>query len=249
MNQTEKQLHFTVQYIAAAAKLYTETKEDDSHTNLAWLEDSNVFQSWPFLNGSFLELDTIEFKLNWKGPTESTFDLLGSSHADVLQWLTEITKIQNLKPFVFDLHYSLDSGSIDNQFVYAQINKEYALKLAKYRSLAKSACERAIANKNFKTDVRTWPHHFDTGAFVQLPQSEIGIGFGMAVPDTNSKDYYLYVSGYKGHDALSTKNLASLTKGKWEDGNWKGAMLSVENLDSSDSLQFFIEAIDSLSSK
>jgi len=243
MKNTDFKLHLAAQYLATVAKNYIEAQSDDSHTNLGWIAETNSFSTRKLSNGDTLELRACSMVLNWNGMSAGTFNLNGSRHQDVLEWLNAMAKSNGLENYVFDLHYSIDSGEFNDDLSFSMVDSDRCDILAKWRNNAYKSCENVLVNLGLEGEVRTWPHHFDTGSYIPVAGTEIGIGFGMAIPDINSKDYYLYTSAYQGHDGMSTKGLAPLTKGSWKEGDWKGAMLSVEGLALSDYETFFFEAI------
>lgn len=247
-SNTTLQLHVATQYLAAAGKNYVAPKDDDSHTNVDWDATTASFFTRPFSNTDSLVFHTKDMKLAWKGTKPSFFSIKGHTHADVLKWLEE-TSVQNgLEKYVFDLHYSLASGEIANEFSFNGAQKDALDAHADYRTFANNACRAVLSELGMTEEVRTWPHHFDTGAYVMVPDSKVGIGFGLAIPDSMSKDYYLYTSGYVGHDALSTASLPALPLGEWRSGDWEGGILSVKDLKESDYSKFLKITVEALKS-
>ena len=247
-SKTTLQLHIAAQYLAAAGKNYVAPEEDDSHTNIGWEANTASFFSRTFSNMDSLVFHTYSMNLEWSGKKSASFDLIGHSHAEVLQWL-EDTSLQNgLEKFVFDLHYSLDSGNISNDFSFDGAHADSLETHADYRTFADRACNALLTELGMKAEVRTWPHHFDTGAFVMVSDSKVGIGFGLSMPSSLSEDYYLYTAGYVGHDGLSTTSLPALSKGDWVSGEWEGGILPATGLNESDYLTFFKESIGSIRS-
>ncbi len=235
------------QYLAAAGKKYVTHKKDDSHTNMGWVDEKKSFVTHKFSNGDTLELSVCQMTLNWNGISGGTLNLNGARHTEILQWLGQLAKSNGLPTFEFDLHYTIDSGEFSDDLSYTQADSERCKELAIMRSVAFASCANTLDVLGLKGEVRTWPHHFDTGAYVSIPDSEIGVGFGLAIPDSMSGSYYLYTSGYKGHEGLSTEGLSSLTKGEWKNGDWKGAMLSVSELSPADYDLFFKESVSAFS--
>ena len=249
MKDTTKQLHIAAQYLAMAGKNYVEHQSDDSHANLGWIKETNSFVTHKLSNGDTLELDTCAMTLNWNGASGGTFKLSGVRHKDVLKWLNQIALDKGLKAYVFDLHYDIGHEDLTDEFPFTQVDNELCTQIARLRSLAYASCEQVLSELDLKSDVRTWPHHFDTGAYVSIPKSKIGIGFGMAIPDNLSSDYYLYTSGYKGHEGMSTEGFSALTKGSWKDGEWKGGLLPVKGLIERDYTRFFEETIKAITQR
>jgi hypothetical protein len=77
---------------------------------------------------------------------------------------------------------------------------------------------------------RIWPHHFDTGIYVET-HNKMGIVFGLAMSDTMVGEPYFYMSGYPASGKIEYKNLSDFSNGRWEIGkNWQGAVLPLSEL-------------------
>lgn len=188
-------------------------------------------------------------ELEWHGKVPGTFALIGRTHAEVLRWLEEMSIKNDLSKFVFSLHYDLEFGDIKNDFKFSAQNHEFIEEHAACRTASLRACTEVLSQMDLESEVRTWPHHFDTGAFATFPDGAVSVGFGLAIPDEMSEDFYLYCSAYKGDDGVETSNMPALSKGEWKEGKWTGAMLSADGLRTSDHHLFFFESIDAFQQK
>ena len=110
------------------------------------------------------------------------------------------------------------------QFILEQINEDY----------------------NLNASIRIWPHHFDTGIYSAIPDSDITIGLGLAIPDSVCDAHYLYITGYKSGAVMATSNLDKLSIGEWKSEGFTGAILNADNIVESDGVAFFEEAINQL---
>ncbi len=247
-SRTTLELHVASQYLAAAAKQYVKPKDDDSHTNIGWNPDAAFFYSRIFPNRDCLVFDTKRMTLEWKGTMGESFALDGHSHAEVVNWLEAVSRKNGVKKFVFDLHYTLESGAISDDFRFGETTAEALDTHANLRNFSVRACHAAMADLGLEAEIRTWPHHFDTGGYFRMSNTDVGIGFGMSIPDSLSDDYYLYTAGYRGNDGFPTAALQALTKGKWISGEWEGAVLAVSGLNESDFVSFFKETIQAIQS-
>jgi hypothetical protein len=247
-SNTTLQLHVATQYLAAAGKNYVAPKDDDSHTNAGWDATTSSFFTRSFSNSDSLVFFTKEMRLAWNGNKPGSFSLKGHTHVDVLKWLEETSLQNGLKKFVFDLHYTLGSGEILNDFSFDGAQEDALGTHAGYRTFADNACKEVLSKLGMTAEVRTWPHHFDTGAYVMVPGSKISTGFGLAIPDSLSKDYYLYTSGYVDGDSMPTASLPALPLGKWLSEDWQGGILSVDGLKEPDYLKFLETAIEAVKS-
>ena len=246
--QSILQLHTAVQYISTAGKNYVAHKADDSHTNSGWNPETSSFYSWPFTTGGSLSFHTKRMELEWIGDVPGTFALIGRTHAEVIRWLEEMSLKNSLKKFVFNLHYDL-GFVIEDDFKFVAQDPDFIDAHAECRTASLHACNEVLRQMDLTSDVRTWPHHFDTGAFSTFPEDDFSFGFGLAIPDALSEDFYLYCSAYKGNEGVETNNLPTLSKGEWKQGNWKGALLTASNLRRSDFHLFFFESIDAFKQK
>ncbi len=241
------QMHLAAQYLAAAAISFLEKKEDDSHTNLGFSATEGSMSTHPLnKEGDTLSLNYQRFTLEWNSKnSKSSLRLDGTTHSEILKWVGKTAVAANIeKQYKYDLHYDLPYATITNDFTFKLHDVGRLRELTNFRILAQLTLETFLENQQLKSDIRTWPHHFDTGAFVSLnDNSELTIGLGLAIPDTMIDDYYFYMSAYKGHDGLDTSNLSSLTNGKWYNEGFKGAVLPVTGIDEITASIFFEEAL------
>lgn len=245
----EKMMHLAAQYLAAAGISFVSKKEDDSHTNLGFTIAKSCMETHPLAeNGDVLSLDYKNFGLNWNSKNDSTsLPLDGATHTDVLRWIKETSKNFLNKSYSYKFHYELPY-QITDDFRFQLDDANRLAELLQLRTLAQSALEETLKDCHLGSTIRTWPHHFDSGAYASLNEN-IAVGFGLAIPDSVCAEHYFYISGYRGHDAVSTEGLSSLSKGEWKNGGFKGAILPVETVDKSESVLFFKEAIESYQAK
>ncbi|MEW7290372.1 hypothetical protein [Aquimarina sp. 2304DJ70-9] len=241
------QMHLAAQYLAAAGISFVEKKEDDSHTNLGFSTSEKSMFTHPLdKEGHTLSLNYQHFTLEWNSKSsKKSLRLDGTTHSEILKWIHERAVEATLeKPFQYDLHYELPYTTITDDFTFKLHDVARLRELTNFRILAQLTLETFLENQQLKSGIRTWPHHFDTGAFVSLDDnSGLTIGLGLAIPDTMIDDYYFYMSAYKGHDGLDTSNLSSLTNGKWYNEGFKGAVLPVTGIDEITASTFFEEAL------
>ncbi|MDC8006323.1 hypothetical protein POV27_19875 [Aureisphaera galaxeae] len=242
----EQIMHRAAQYLATAAISFLEKKEDDSHTNLGWIDSLPGLVTHPLTaEGDMLALNYETFSLEWRKGDSSihTLWLEGKTHDEVIEWIAEISKQQVLqKAYEYALHYDLPYPVITDDYTYSMGNPERLKGLVQNRTRVNHALVRTLAANGLTSDVRIWPHHFDSGGFAMANET-LGIGLGMAVPDSMIDDFYLYVSGYHGHDFVDTTSFEPLSTGTVYSEGWKGIALPVQGLSEEDMLSFFNEAI------
>ncbi|WP_027077125.1 hypothetical protein [Maribacter antarcticus] len=240
----EKMIHLAAQYLAAAGISFVAKKDDDSHTNLGFSIAKNCMETHALSeNGDLLSLNYKNFSLNWNSEnTNSVFLLDGATHSDVLNWLQETSKTVLNKSYDYEFHYDLPYEIMaDFKLELVAVNR--LAELLQLRILAQSALEETLKGNNLASPIRTWPHHFDSGAYARL-NDHIAVGFGLAIPDTVCKEHYFYISGYKDHTAIPTAGFSSLSKGIWKNDGFTGAVLPAETVDKSAAILFFKEAIE-----
>ncbi len=240
------QMHLAAQYLAAMGISFLEKKEDDSHTNLGFSIEKESLVTRPLeTSGITLSLNYTLFTLEWSGNNGTkTLRLDGTTHADVLQWVRRMAKDSNLKnPYTYNLHYELPY-KIKDDYIFKLQDVSRLKELTEYRKLSQSVIQEFLKNNKLDSEIRIWPHHFDTGAFTPLADNPgVSIGLGMAIPDAMCNDYYLYISAYQGHDGIETIGLKTLTNGKWHNNGFKGAVLPVSGINKSSGVTFFEEAL------
>lgn len=240
------QMHLAAQYLAAASISFLDKKEDDSHTNLGYSIETKRLSTRPLTaSGISLSLNYDLFALEWFDNSETnTLRLEGTTHIDVLQWIREMIKHSNLnKTYDYKLHYELPY-TINDDYVFRLEDTNRLKELIQYRTLAQLVLQDFLQKHKLKSEIRIWPHHFDTGAFSTIENSKgLTIGLGLAIPDTMCNDYYFYISGYKGHESLTTISFKPLTRGNWFNDNFKGAVLPVSKIEKNEGVTFFDEAL------
>ncbi|MEP2280526.1 hypothetical protein [Maribacter sp.] len=239
----DKMMHLAAQYLAAAGISFVEKKADDSHTNLGWSIDKQRLETHPLsTNGDVLALNYNTFSLEWNSnKNNASFALDGKTHQQVLEWLTNSANAFLGKTYSYSFHYDLPY-SIDDSFTF-KLDKAQLKELANLRTLTQSGLEKTLGVNGLESDIRIWPHHFDSGAYVII-SDDLSIGLGLAVPDTMINEHYFYISGYKGHNGLDTSKFSSLSLGEWKNEGFKGAVLPAIKITEEQAIQFFTEAIN-----
>ena len=239
-------LHLAAQYLAAAGISFLKKEEDDSHTNLGFDPASGRLSSRPLNDeGDQLFLDYSDFSLAW-GKSDKTEKLLlhEQRHTDILKWISDRARITGLnKPYKYELHYELPY-TINEEYRFKLTDTDKLAELRSIRTIAQQAIEAISWDYSLDSEVRIWPHHFDTGIFGILPERPaLSIGLGLAIPDSVIHRYYFYAAAYEGHSPMKTTDFEPLSEGKWLNVGFTGAVLEVEKPDRERTLNFFSEAI------
>ncbi|MGY3795575.1 hypothetical protein [uncultured Aquimarina sp.] len=240
------QLHLAAQYLAAAGISFVDKKEDDSHTNLGFsIEKRSLITRNLDKKPITLSLNYQTFGLEWNDNESIAIFLLdGKTHNQVLEWINSMASKSKLsKSYIYDLHYELPY-QITDDYIFKLEDADNLQKLKEQRILANTIIEEFLNTNNLEAEIRIWPHHFDTGAFVpSINASGISIGLGMAIPDTMIDDYYFYISGYHGHDGVDTSDFKKLSIGTWKNNGFKGAVLPITGIEKEQGINFLNEAL------
>lgn len=238
------QMHLASQYLAAAGISFLEQKADDSHTNLGFNTDSGCLETHLLSkNNDQLLLCYEDFSLLWKSNDGTTvLKLDGVSHKEVLGWLIETSRKFLNKEYHYQFHYELPY-SINEDDVFQLLNISDVRDLLQLRTLTQLSLEKIINTYDFDTEIRIWPHHFDSGIYAKVPNTEISVGLGLAIPDSVCDSYYFYTSGYNNVGQITPTNFKELTKGYWSSTGFKGGVLPAPNVSKQEATQFFKETI------
>jgi hypothetical protein len=245
----KKMMYLAAQYLSAAAISFLEKKDDDSHTNLGFsVEDGSLYSRPLNDNGDNLSLNYKNFSLEWNTLEESSaLSLNGTTHAEVLDWLARKTSKSGFSSvYNYTFHYDLPY-KIDQDFIFRYESSKRLKELLEIRILTERVLHSFLEEHQLSSEIRVWPHHFDTGGFVRLDDgSGKSVGFGLAVPDSVCTEHYFYMSGYIGHNFINTAEFEPLSRGIWKVEDYKAAVLGVSEVDEKTALNFFNEAFSAI---
>lgn len=235
-NQADQQLHRLSQLLAKAGRTFLKQKDDDSHTNLAFNETKNRLETHPITDASGsdsvqLTLRLVDVCFEWiddEGVTIRTISTAKKSIAEIEKQLESGAKSCGLKTEGFSdpMHYEIPEYHFQKQPV--QLLSRLALNEWVYwRTKANEACRMLAKALNTDVTPRIWPHHFDTGSYIQY-SDDLGIGFGLAIKDETIGSPYFYARTYQ-------QNITDLFSDNIEVGEllsepWNGAVLPLTNL-------------------
>lgn len=238
-NNTDQQLHWLCQTIAKANRTYVTSKPDDSHTNLFYDDlDNRIVGRWIDNDRGqimlTLNLATLHFEwLNSAKEVVQSVTTVSKTASDIENELAgQLSDIfLNPQGFTDELHFKIPDYPFAGEPIKA-IDEADILEWQTYRKLANVLCGLVLGYLALEGEIRIWPHHFDTGIYVEVGQ-KLGIGFGLAMEDSMAGAPYLYLSGYPIHGTLDYTDLPELANGRWEVGeNWQGAILPLNELSS-----------------
>lgn len=236
----DQRLHLLCQILAKVTANLIPEESDYSHTNLSFDPIGNrIITRWIKIENSkiCLALNLNKYSFQWINDGFQVIKNIFISGKTLTQLENEIQSSLsivgiNSKELLINLKYEIEKYSfIDMPFEV--LNKESLDLWIYYRSLANAACDELLRYINAKEEVRIWPHHFDTGIYKDIT-SNLGVGFGLAMKDNLVDSPYFYLSGYAQKGKPAMKNLPKLEYGFWETGDWKGAVLSLSQLNKLD---------------
>ena len=215
-------MHLAAQYLATAAISFIPKKDDDSHTNLGWT--NHTLETHEFPNGDKLGLNYENFSLEWTHHNGNKEYLLlnGTTHIEIIDWISKTSKNNGVnKPYSYNLHYDLPYDEVTVSSTFKLTDHNDVDLLIKHRDLAQSVISSVLKSNGYDSPIRIWPHHFDTGAFVNA-NDKLSIGIGMAIPDSLINDFYFYISGYHNHDPVIIESVDDLEHGNYYNNDWQG---------------------------
>ena len=236
--KTDQQLHWLSQVIAKANRTFVPKEEDDSHTNLYYDSLGNR------ITGRWIASDhkSVLFTLNL---FNQHFEVLDSalkvsfSIRTIDRKLSEVEEeIEKLLPliglssegFLVEMHFNIPEYGFREKPIQV-IKKEGLEGWKHYRQLANEACNLLLGHTQLSSEIRIWPHHFDTGIYVEMNE-KIGMGFGLAMEDNMVGAPYLYMTGYSNNESIIYENLPEGDHWYWElNDNWQGAVLPIDKLE------------------
>ena len=238
-----EQIHRGVQFIAMAGKHYIKNVPDDSHTNLKWLPKEEVLAgNWiRERKGNFRfamrSKDLTLLIYNSDMATVSEFPLDGKTKEETLGWVKEQLTLlgKDASQMKMDVHYDIPSHETDNGAPFKFTESTLFAEMAKHR--ANSDLVLTHFAKAYKTasTVRTWPHHFDHGAYIPMAFDKDGnatksFSIGLGIPDSASDEPYYYITTWSKAGDNDYKDLPELPYGKWISQPFNGAVLKASEI-------------------
>ncbi len=243
--QADQQLHRLCQILAKANRSFVPKKDDDSHTNLGFNPDSLQIE------GRWLDTPSGRIRLIlrltdvcyvWQDEADGAIQTVSTAkkHIYAIEEQVAVT-IQNkgldANAFKNPLHFEIPEYHFAMQPV-ALLSRLALNEWIFWRTLANQACKYLLEKLNTAAEIRIWPHHFDTGIFIE-PNTQMGIGFGLAMKDSKVGAPYFYATCYPKHGEMQYSQVPALSTGKWLVNNWKGAVLSLNKLSFKESEKSF----------
>lgn len=240
-NQTEIQIHHAAQFLAMAGKHFIENKSDDSNTNLGFENDLLISRPIMLTEKSFqLFVDPKNWLIgtqNMTGDVIESKELAGSTKDDVLHWLRNQLEKEGLNGDALKYidHYEIPKHALDEGSSFQSLNQEVVKTWIQSRNNAKVLLNDLNKIVGIDSEIRIWPHHFDTGTYYAFGEKK-AIGAGWAMADALVDNPYLYIYGWNGDGSIDYSNLPTLEIGKWlVQENWQGIIVPLKVIIEDDS--------------
>ena len=221
-SNSDRQIHWLSQVLAKVNRAYVPEQEDDSHTNL-YFDDigKRILGRW--IDGPkskmILGLDLQSLSFQWMDAglnRLNEFSVLNGSMDELEAGVSEYPG--SLKMSTADiskaLHFDLPDYKI-SKLNKEDLSDEGIRSWIFYRGLANQASLDILGYLQGESEIRIWPHHFDTGIYTMV-SDHLGLGFGLAMKDALLREAYFYMSGYGTESPLEYQNLPTLSAGRWE---------------------------------
>jgi len=233
------QLHQALQLLASTAISYFEKKEDDSHTNTEWLNNSNGLATHAFgpEKNLRLALDFAGLKyVLYDGNSTDTFALDGMTEQKAILWYKNQLQQKGLDNSVFttDRHYEIPANPQADGAPYVLFKNEAFKKLAAYFRQAHDVMLRITKGNKNASPIRCWPHHFDIATLITLetnedPQKIKSVGVGLSPGDDSYDQPYYYVSPWPHPDESKLQDNDLPADGFWHSNGFTSAVLLAED--------------------
>jgi hypothetical protein len=228
------QLHHAAQIIASATISYLAPRPDDSHTALTWIASARALATEPITaerdTRIAVRLEDLTFHLLEAG-TEATrsFALLGRTTDEAYTWMKDVVGRAGLDPARLNprKHYTIPDHPVASGAPFSREIGTELRELARYWSNAAGILDEVSRTTPGASAVLTWPHHFDIGTLIALPDDGAAakrtIGIGQSPGDDLYAGPYWYVGPYP---YPATRDLPPVSGGgHWHTTGWFGAAL------------------------
>lgn len=249
-NEADQVIHQWAQALAKFNRSFVPGRSDDSHTNLAFdpvgkqifgrwarLSDRPVIWSLDLIRRHFLCVDDHRRVI-------SSVSIPGKDQLEIEEEMASLMSTTlgiRMDDFLAPLHFDIpEYAFVRNTQGY--LNSAAIEEWIRLREQANTACHQFLNHIQVEGEVRIWPHHFDTGVYVE-PTPLLGLGFGWAMEDDMAGQAYFYYSAYgKNGFEVPYSDLRKLTIGYWqEEGSWKGAILPARDTNKKNIRHFILE--------
>lgn len=240
INNAQLILHHAVQFIAAAGKYLLDKEADDSHTNMSWDSNMEMFYGGSINSRARVGLHIPSLSLKVSGPTGielASFPLFGKTKDQGLIWLQQALQLKQIDTTSLELstHYEIPEHQTDENKPFPKVADKILSELSNHRTLSDQICSDVFSKHSNASPPRTWPHHFDHGVSVPLKFDNEGnathsFSVGYAVADSVINEPYFYVTQWKKEEEIDYSDAPKLEFGEWLPEKLNGAALSLSDI-------------------
>jgi len=233
------QLHWAVQYLAAAGQTFAEPQADDSHRTATWDAERREFVSaqfagaYPFrvaLRPADLTLQLLDRTAEPLG----SFPLAGKPRENGFEWLQQgLANYMGRLPVIDRPEYDVPAHPVGTGAPFSHgLDGHFGVLSAMYESAAEILALVSDGDEA-ASPVRCWPHHFDIATLLTVEANEAGeatktVGVGMAPMGGGYDGWYWYVSPWPSPKPEALPPLEG--PGGWHTEGWVGAVLTGDAL-------------------
>ena len=248
LNQADRTFHSLAQLIALTGTNQLAIQIDDSQANIIWNSDQARLEGNPFERmGQQLRLviDLPTFSLQFLDENDKpidTFYAYNKTPTQATDWWWAVMRSWGFNP-TKPLNYQLEVTpvALDTQYSRPAKQREWAY----WRTMANQKLAELNSISGRSSDIRIWPHHFDTGIYYSIldeqGQERAAIWAGYAIADGVSTEPYFYLSGYDRKYPIDFTTTDKLMIGQWlSRPDWQGACLPVSQITEPEQITQFL---------
>lgn len=242
------QLHYAIQFMAAAGMALAAPQPDGSQSALSWDTNLQSFVSQPLGATPMrvgLKARSLTSLILQDHTPVATLALAGKTMAEALHWHQQTLAALGLEVEQMPLlDYPPDDFPAHRLAAGARFEAGDAAAraaIAAYYDITQPLLEAVVAANPAASAIHIWPHHFDLATLLTYPAAEADrfIGVGLSPGDTGYDQPYWYVTAYP-YPELGA--LPRLPAGSWHTQGWVGAVLTAAQAGPAAVVQPFIEA-------
>lgn len=227
-SQTQSTIHHAVQLLTLIGNNLMDARPDDSQNTSTFDPIAKTLMGESFkLNETSIQakIHLSDFSLRLEGIGKQ-LNLSESSWEEAKNWISDLFHIKNLK----GINYDLPKDFWPDHYAFSGLEEQGLSEWIQDRKQANQALDNLNRFIGKHSEIRIWPHHFDTGTYYELAFDDDkalkSIGAGFAPPDSLVDEPYYYMYGWDAFGQLSYENRATLPAGRWIiQDNWKGVVL------------------------
>lgn len=251
------QLHWAAQIVAAVGRTLLEPRPDDSHPNMTWVGGDRLAGNPVGDRAIRAALEPASLTLHVLDPAGSRehVSLEGRTLEDGYHWMEEsVGRALGESVVLSRERYTIPTHRVGEGAEFTLTNRTAFQALRNWFHNGDRVLQMVTEGDEGASAVRTWPHHFDSGALIALeragdPETSPSIGIGMTPGDATYPDPYFYINPYPS----PSHRPEWAGPGHWETEAWVGLVLTAPDILSPDAsaehavtMQFLRNGIETL---